>query len=105
MLQAGATSYTADTSGAAAYASNLSNGNCTDAVADDWFLGSVGEMRLLFSNIVGLGGFAEKKYWTSNQASLAIEAWCVDANTGTPDIKKKDSANNENIFVRPIRQF
>ena len=59
MLANGATSYVGDTSGAASYANALANGVPGGCVTskDDWFLGSLGEMKLMHENLQGLGGF------------------------------------------------
>ena len=55
-------SYIADTSGAALFAETSTCGTKTD-----WFLGSLGEMKLMYENLLGVGGFVipYAAYWSS----------------------------------------
>ena len=55
MITNGATSYLGDTSGAAFFAETSTCGTMTD-----WFLGSLGEMKLMYDNLQGVGwGFSK----------------------------------------------
>jgi Collagen triple helix repeat (20 copies) len=76
--------------------------SCSVGGKSDWFLGSLGEMKLIYDNLPGLGSFAEADYWTSssgpasNNYSLAISFL-----SGVP--APFDRTNNK--AVRPIRSF
>jgi len=95
MIANGATSYTADTSGAAFFAEASTCGTKTD-----WFLGSLGEMKLMYDNLQGVGGFASGYYWSSSE-SVATGAWYQYFNYGILDNINKTYAN----YVRPVRAF
>ena len=102
MLANGATSYVGDTSGAAFYANALANGVPGGCVTskDDWFLGSLGEMKLMYDNLQGLGGFVEFFYWSSTEFDTT-NAWSQDfSNGGLNDYRKRLTA-----YVRPVRAF
>lgn len=66
----------------------------------DWFLPSQGELGLLKTNHVAIGGFATGLYWSSSE---------LDAETALPGIfddKQYDSAKGfNNARVRPVRAF
>ena len=103
MLANGATSYVGDTSGAASYANALSNlvpgGGCVTS-KDDWFLGSLGEMKLMYDNLQGLGGFVGNYYWSSSEliAGLAWGQYFYDGTQVNP-------VKNYAYAVRPVRAF
>jgi hypothetical protein len=102
MLANGATGYIGDTSGAAFYSNALASGVPAGCVTskDDWFLGSLGEMKLMYDNLQGVGGFDEGNYWSSSGNS-ELFAWIQYFNIGHQwDYLK---ANPE--YVRPVRAF
>ena len=95
MIASGATLYEGDTSGAASFAEGSTCGTQTD-----WFLGSLGEMKLMYDNLQGVGGFAAGNYWSSSESS-ARYAWSQLFNNGY-----QGSYNKVNSFyVRPVRAF
>jgi ABC-type transport system involved in cytochrome c biogenesis permease subunit len=49
---------------------------------DDWFLGSIGEMMLMYTNLrqAGVGGFSTGYYWSSSERDQ--HAWDQDFNYG-----------------------
>ena len=95
-------SYVGDTSGAAFYANALANGVPGGCVTskDDWFLGSLGEMKLMYDNLQGLGGFVEDEYWSSSEGGAAV-AWFQDFLYGYQDYHNK----SRTFYVRPVRAF
>ena len=102
MLASGATSYVGDTSGAASYANALANGVPEGCVTskDDWFLGSLGEMKLMYDNLQGLGGFVDSIYWSSSEGG-AGHAWGQVFGDGFQVSFNK----NLTYYVRPVRAF
>ena len=88
-------SYVADTSGAAAYADGL-----TCSSKSDWFLGSLGEMKLMYDNLQGVGGFVADYYWSSSERSASI-AWTQVFGDGN----QFDTSKNGTPYVRPVRAF
>ena len=95
MIANGATSYTADTSGAAFFAETSTCGS-----KDDWFLGSLGEMKLMYDNLQGVGGFASGYYWSSSEDD-AIVAWVQGFSLGFQSNSNKAGTH----YVRPVRAF
>ena len=95
MIANGATSYVADTSGAAFFAEASTCGTQTD-----WFLGSLGEMKLMYDNLQGVGGFAAGNYWSSSEA-LAGYAWNQLFQAGL----QYDENKTTESYVRPVRAF
>ncbi len=95
MIANGATSYTADTSGAASFAEASTCGS-----KDDWFLGSLGEMKLMYDNLQGVGGFASGLYWSSSEND-ATSAWHQVFYGGYQD----DNSKMTTGYVRPVRAF
>jgi len=95
MIANGATSYTADTSGAAFFAEASTCGTKTD-----WFLGSLGEMKLMYDNLQGVGGFASGNYWSSSE-DVALNAWYQSFTVGIQYSYVKTFTS----FVRPVRAF
>ena len=89
--------YVADTSGAAAYADGL-----TCSSKSDWFLGSFGEMKLVYDNLLGLGGFELERYWSSSEFS-ATDGWIQVFSDGNQSNDASKGADY--IYVRPIRSF
>jgi hypothetical protein len=88
------------TSGAAfsadAYVSPTFNGG----TKSDWFLGSLGEMKLMYDNLQGLGGLADVKYWSSTEV-LSVGAWFQDFGRGDQVTDSKSAT----YYVRPVRAF
>jgi hypothetical protein len=68
----------------------------------DWFLGSIGEMKLAYTNLgqAGIGGFSSDYYWSSSEYSDQY-AWTQGFDFGFQD------ANYKGImaYVRPVRSF
>ena len=95
MIASGATSYVGDTSGAASFAEGSTCGTQTD-----WFLGSLGEMKLMYDNLQGVGGFAADYYWSSSEYN-AYFAWYQNFFNGNQDGSNKGST----YYVRPVRAF
>jgi hypothetical protein len=102
MLATGATSYVGDTSGAAFYSNNLASGVPAGCVTskDDWFLGSLGEMKLMYDNLQGVGGFVESNYWSSTEFG-ANSAWSQHFYNGYQLYNLKGNT----YYVRPVRAF
>ena len=95
MMANGATSYVADTSGAAEFADSSTCGT-----KSDWFLGSIGEMKLMYTNLQGVGGFSTGTYWSSSEhaAPTALRQYFgLGFQDGNP---KAGTAS-----VRPVRAF
>jgi hypothetical protein len=95
MIANGATSYSADTSGAAFFAEASTCGS-----KDDWFLGSLGEMKLMYDNLQGVGGFASGSYWSSSGVD-ATYAWYQSFYGGYQGYNNKLLT----YYVRPVRAF
>ena len=95
MMANGSTSYLADTSGAAYFADSLTCSGKTD-----WFLGSLGEMKLMYDNLQGLGGFSSGYYWSSSGIG-ASTAWYQDFDYGFQNFYFKV----DTYYVRPVRAF
>ena len=75
--------------------------SCSAGAKTDWFLGSGGEIKLMFDNLQGIGGIiADGMYWTSSQND-AFTAWGGVAGYGSQDQLNKSTT----IYVRPIRSF
>ena len=66
----------------------------------DWFLGSLGEMMLMYSNLQGVGGFAAGAYWSSSEND-ATTAWYQTFDSGRQLYSGKTSV----YYVRPVRAF
>ena len=95
MIASGATSYVGDTSGAAFFAKGSTCGTKTD-----WFLGSLGEMMLMYDNLQGVGGFAAGIYWSSSGGDADV-AWYQNFSGGLQDNLSKSVT----FYVRPVRAF
>ena len=83
---------------AAKYADSLNCGSKTD-----WFLGSIGEMSLMYTNLrqSGVGGFSTGNYWSSTEKGNS-QAWNQVFNYGF--VGDGDYKYNQN-YVRPVRAF
>jgi hypothetical protein len=102
MLANGATSYIGDTTGAASYSNALASGVPAGCVTskDDWFLGSLGEMKLMYDNLQGVGGFVNSPYWSSTENGTLF-AWFQNFDWGIQDNNNKSNK----YYVRPVRAF
>ena len=91
------TVFTSDdsTNNAAYYAAS-----CAAGSKNDWFLGSLGEMKLMYDNLQGLGDFVDNYYWSSSEDN-AGRAWFQDIGGGGQGNDDKDSTD----YVRPVRAF
>jgi len=85
------------TSGAVQAASDLVLGG-----KDDWVLGSLGEMKLMYDNLQGVGGLASVYYWSSSEYN-ADAAWSQSF-SGLQNPLTKTNISNSN-YVRPVRAF
>ena len=83
------------TSGAVQAASDLVLGG-----KDDWVLGSLGEMKLMYDNLQGVGGFSSGYYWSSSELD-ASSAWFQFFNYGYQLVTTKAGT----AYVRPVRAF
>lgn len=96
--------YEADNTGAAHHAENF---DCEGepGYKTDWFLGSLGEMKLLLEasfNIYVRG--ASNMYWTSNSVeSQPTKAFAIGVESGTVTVR--ETLKTEELLVRPIRRF
>ena len=95
MMANGATSYVADTSGAAEFADSSTCGT-----KSDWFLGSIGEMMLMYTNLQGVGGFSPGFYWSSSGYD-DVHAWILHFGDGNQFYATKSLT----FYVRPVRAF
>ena len=104
MLANGATSYIGDTSGAAFYSDALASGVPAGCVTskDDWFLGSLGEMRLMFENLYGVIEFVGGGYFSSTQYNATSGYYQYFGASGGQGSNPKSATT---IYVRPIRSF
>ena len=92
---------TADTTcagGAIQAASDYAGGS-----QSDWFLPSVGEAMLMYTNLrqQGVGGFASDYYWSSSEYD-ATSAWIQLFYGGH---QFSDYGKASTLFVRPVRAF
>jgi hypothetical protein len=87
----------ADTAPAAHFATS-----CNAGSKNDWYLGSSGEMKMMFDNLqgVGVGEFLPDLYWTSTQEGEML-AWVQNFSNGNQSSRTK----NATAYVRPVRAF
>ena len=83
------------TSGAVQAASDLELGG-----KDDWVLGSLGEMKLMYDNLQGVGGFSTDNYWSSSEGA-ANNAWTQLFYNGF----QGNGGKANSYYVRPVRAF
>jgi hypothetical protein len=98
-----ATADTTCTSGAVQIAVDYTAPLFNGVAKDDWWLGSMGEMMLMYTNLrqAGIGGFTHSfKYWSSSEVSSS-QAWTPLFSTGSPAQEGK----NTTFAVRPVRAF
>lgn len=74
--------------------------SCSAGGKTDWFLGSLGEMKLMYDNLQGVGGFVDGIYWSSSEdsASYAWNLYFLDGGLG-------NASKASTIYVRPVRAF
>jgi hypothetical protein len=72
----------------------------TSGGSADWFLGSVGEMKLLNDNLQGLAGLFAYNYWTSSENGSANAWFVILSNNSITNYSKSNLFN-----VIPIRSF
>ena len=91
------TADTTCTTGAIQAASDYAGGSKTD-----WFLGSIGEMMLMYTNLrhAGVGGFSTIDYWSSSEFA-DTSAWNQYFSSGYQTTSDKDAT----YYVRPVRAF
>ena len=67
------------------------------ATKSDWFLPSLGELMLMYTNLLqaGVGGFANNNYWSSTEL-LSYNAWYQGFNFGY-------QASEYKYFTLPVR--
>ena len=87
------------TAGAAVNANTYATATTT---AGEWFLGSVGEMKLMYDNLLtaGVSGFAHVSYWSSSEYGSG-NAWKQNFNNGNQD----NDLKNFSYLVRAVRAF
>ena len=83
------------TNNAALYAAS-----CAAGSKNDWFLGSLGEMKLMYDNLQGLGDFVDGYYWSSSESDAGT-AWLQSFSGGTQNNGGKVGTS----YVRPVRAF
>jgi hypothetical protein len=90
---------------AAKYADALASGVPGGCVTskDDWFLGSLGEMMLMYTNLrqAGVGGFYSGYYWSSSEVDGSA-AWLQNFEYGG---QSSNSTRTDLNPVRPVRAF
>jgi hypothetical protein len=77
--------------------------SCSAGGKSDWFLGSLGEMKLMYDNLQGVGGFSEANpcyYWSSTEITTN-SALYQNFNTGY----QSNFGKGATFYVRPIRSF
>lgn len=73
------------------------------ATKTDWFLGSSGEMMLMYTNLrqAGVGGLASGSYWSSSEVDGGDHGWTQIFSYGYQEFSSKGNSH----FVRPVRSF
>jgi hypothetical protein len=71
-------------------------------LAGDWFLGTLGDMMLMYTNLsyAGVGGFASSNYWSSTENNSYL-AWYQSFDNGFQNLDYKHST----LPVRAVRAF
>ena len=75
--------------------------NCSAGGKLDWFLGSLGEMKLMYDNLQGVGGFMGY-YYLSSTVNDAGYAWNQSFDDGT---QGNVGMKGGTFYVRPVRAF
>jgi hypothetical protein len=76
--------------------------SCSAGGKSDWFLGSLGEMKLMYDNLQGVGGFVDSVYYRSSTEASATNAWNQGFSKGD---QKGDNTKVTTFYVRPVRAF
>ena len=74
--------------------------SCRAGGKSDWFLGSLGEMKLMYDNLQGLGDFVDTNYWSSSEYDANV-AWIQYFDVGNQGGDSKGDSDE----VRPVRAF
>jgi hypothetical protein len=95
------TADTTCTSGAVQIAVDYTAPSFNGVAKDDWWLGSIGEMMLMYTNLrqAGVGGFSADIHWSSSEGG-ATQAWYQNFGGGQVNGGKSNSYS-----VRPVRAF
>ena len=75
------------------------------ATESDWFLGSIGEMRLMYTNLqqAGVGGFLTGSYWSSSEID---DVWARIQDFGSgAQLSDLKGEPDPPVYVRPVRAF
>ena len=96
------TADTTCTTGAVQTAVDYTAPSFNGVAKDDWWLGSIGEMMLMYTNLrqAGVGGFSTGYYWSSS-GNDNVNAWAQSFGVGLQNTSTKSVTN----FVRPVRAF
>ena len=96
------TADTTCTTGAVQTAVDYTAPSFNGVAKDDWWLGSIGEMMLMYTNLrqAGVGGFSTGNYWSSSEVD-DFYAWFQGFGTGN----QLGSTKNVTYYVRPVRAF
>jgi hypothetical protein len=76
---------------------------CADLVLNgysDWFLPSILDLQILYTNRTAIGGFQNSFYWSSSEYTSS-NAWLFDFPNGSGDHFNKSASN----YVRAVRAF
>jgi hypothetical protein len=100
--QANTLAMLAGAGGCTSGAANAADGYVSPTGADDWFLPSMGELMLMYTNLrqAGAGAFGYAYYWSSTEHG-AYYAWNQSFFNGLQDSYSKNSI----LSVRPVRAF
>jgi len=74
--------------------------SCRAGSKSDWFLGSLGEMKLMYDNLQGVGGFVGSYYWSSTESDTSF-AWTQYFELGY----QVTSWKRATCYVLPVRSF
>ncbi len=77
--------------------------DCSAGSKNDWFLGSLGEMKLMYDNLLGLGEFLDACYWSSSEFN-EVEAWYQFIDY-VVEIGSINGPKDFPCYVRPVRAF
>ena len=91
------------TSGAVQTAVDYTAPSFNGVAKDDWWLGSIGEMMLMNTNLrqAGVGGFLADIYWSSSEGGTT-QAWYASFGGGSQTNGNKSTVT---FNVRPVRAF
>ena len=96
------TADTTCTTGAVQTAVDYTAPSFNGVAKDDWWLGSIGEMMLMYTNLrqAGVGGFSTDYYWSSSETNTN-DAWYQTFYYGDQYYNFKTTTS----YVRPVRAF